>query len=276
MRDSLLSEEAALAFEYGYALERPEALVIWEAQFGDFVNGAQIPLDQFVLSGESKWRQRAGVVLLLPHGYDGQGPEHSSARPERFLSLCSGGNVTVANCTTAAQFFHLVRRQGLTQERRPLVVLTPKSLLRSPRAASGVGDLATGRFHELLLDPDDPQDVRQVVLCSGKVFHDLAQHREEHGLVGTALLRIEQLYPFPRTALTEALERYGHADLVWCQEEPRNMGAWPFILQRFTDLGMPIRYAGRPESPSPATGSYRRHQEQLRHLLERVFGRPPG
>lgn len=272
VRDSLLSEEAALAFEYGYALERPEALVIWEAQFGDFVNGAQIPLDQFVMSGESKWRQRGGLVLLLPHGFDGQGPEHSSARPERFLALCSGGNVTIANCSTSAQFFHLMRRQGLSEPKRPLIVFTPKSLLRSPRAASPVTALAEGGFQELLSDSMDPQGVNRVVLSSGKIFHELDQYREKNGIQGVALLRLEQLYPFPRTRLLEELARYPHAEVVWCQEEPRNMGAWPFILQRFSDLGRTIRYAGRPESPSPATGSYRRHQAEQNRVLERGLG----
>jgi 2-oxoglutarate dehydrogenase E1 component len=269
--DSLLSEEAALAFEYGYAHARADSLVLWEAQFGDFTNGAQIPIDQFVASGESKWKQLSGVVLLLPHGYDGQGPEHSSARPERFLGLCSGGNMTVANCTTSGQFFHLLRRQGRSPEKRPLVVFTPKSGLRDKRAASPVGHLTEGGFRQVILDP--PRDASgpvRVVACTGKVYFDLAQHRDEEGLDDLALLRLEQLYPFPRRAFQEALEELDVRELVWAQEEPRNMGAWSFVLQRMLDLGREVRYAGRPESASPATGSYHRHLAEQAHLVRRA------
>jgi 2-oxoglutarate dehydrogenase E1 component len=269
--DSLLSEEAALAFEYGYAISRPEALVLWEAQFGDFVNGAQIPIDQFIVAGESKWSQKSGVTLLLPHGYDGQGPEHSSARPERFLTLCSGGNITVCNCTTSAQYFHLLRRQGLAPEKRPLVVLTPKSLLRDKRAASSIGDLASGRFREVLADPR-PERVSRVVVSSGKVYYDLAGYREEHGRDDVHLIRLEQLYPFPRRALLAAMEHRGDAPLIWCQEEPRNMGAWSYVRQRLGDVGIAIDYAGRPDSPSPATGSYHRHVAEQAYLVRRAFG----
>jgi len=272
VRDSLLSEEAALAFEYGYALERPDTHVIWEAQFGDFVNGAQIPLDQFVMSGEAKWRQRAGLTLLLPHGFDGQGPEHSSARIERFLALCSAGNVTVANCTTGAQFFHLMRRQGMSNVKRPLVVFTPKSMLRSPLAASPVEDLTRGAFCEWLDDDQPPATATRIILSSGKVYHDLAKQRSETGAEGRLLLRLEQLYPFPKRGLLDQLDRFPEAEVVWCQEEPRNMGAWPFILQRFADMGRPIRYAGRPESSSPATGSHRRHLAEQQHLLDLALG----
>ncbi len=269
--DSLLSEEAALAFEYGYSLARPRALVLWEAQFGDFVNGAQIPIDQFVFAGEAKWREKGGVVLLLPHGYDGQGPEHSSARIERFLSLCANGNATVANCTTTAQYFHLLRRQGLAATKRPLVVFTPKSLLRDAQSASPVEDLARGGFQEVLADPKRPSRPRRIVFSSGKVHYDLAAYRATHEGVEAELVRLEQLYPFPRAALQAVVARASEAELVWCQEEPKNMGPWPFLLQRFADLGWKVRYAGRPQSSSPATGSYRRHGAEQEHLVKRAL-----
>jgi 2-oxoglutarate dehydrogenase E1 component len=268
--DSLLSEEAALAFEYGYALARPETLVIWEAQFGDFVNGAQIPIDQFIVSGESKWKQTSGVTLLLPHGYDGQGPEHSSARPERFLGLCSGGNLSVCNCTTSAQYFHLLRRQGVAKVKRPLIILTPKSLLRDKRAASPIQSLASGRFLELIAD--EPRSATRVVLCSGKVYYDLAEYRAENSRTDVQIVRLEQLYPFPRRALFAELEGRGDVELVWCQEEPRNMGAWSFVVQRLADLGLHATYAGRPDSSSPATGSYQRHRAEQAYLVRRAFG----
>ncbi|MEM9803283.1 MAG: multifunctional oxoglutarate decarboxylase/oxoglutarate dehydrogenase thiamine pyrophosphate-binding subunit/dihydrolipoyllysine-residue succinyltransferase subunit, partial [Planctomycetota bacterium] len=272
--DSLLSEEAALGFEYGYALASPDALVLWEAQFGDFANGAQIPIDQFVVSGEAKWRQLAGLVMLLPHGYDGQGPEHSSARLERFLQSCSGGNMTVANCSSTAQIFHLLRRQGRSGSKRPLVVMTPKSFLRDKRAASPIGDLAEGRFHELITDGQaDPARVERLVLCSGKVGHELATAREEKELDNVAIARVEQLYPFPKDAILAEIDRFPNLkEVVWAQEEPRNMGAWSFVLQRFYDLGRTIRYAGRAESSSPATGSYRRHGAEQEHVFQMAFG----
>jgi 2-oxoglutarate dehydrogenase complex dehydrogenase (E1) component-like enzyme len=257
--DSLLSEEAALAFEYGYSLARPRALVLWEAQFGDFANGAQIPIDQFVFAGETKWREKSGVVLLLPHGYDGQGPEHSSARIERFLSLCSNGNAAVANCSTTAQYFHLLRRQGTAVEKRPLVVFTPKSLLRDAQSASPIEDLAKGSFQEVLEDPKRPSRPRRIVFASGKVYYDLAAYRATHEGIEAELVRLEQLYPFPRAALQALVARSPAAELVWCQEEPKNIGSWPFVMQRFADMGWKVRYAGRPQSSSPATGSYRRH-----------------
>jgi 2-oxoglutarate dehydrogenase E1 component len=267
--DSLLSEEAVLGFEYGYSVARPEALVFWEAQFGDFVNGAQIQIDQFIVSGQAKWRQQAGLVMLLPHGFDGMGPEHSSARPERFLTACSGGNLTVANCTTSAQHFHLVRRQGLAGEKRPLVVLTPKALLRDRRAASPIEDFTQGGFREVIAD--DVAAARRVLLCTGKVYYDLVAWREEHAVQDVAIVRVEQLYPFPRAAILAALEHSGAGETVWVQEEPRNMGAWPFVLQRFVDLGRPIAYAGRPEASSPASGSHSRHLAEQRMVLQRAF-----
>jgi len=271
--DSLLSEEAVVAFEYGYSVANPDALVLWEAQFGDFVNGAQIPIDQFIVSGEAKWRQYGGVMLLLPHGYDGQGPEHSSARLERFLSACSGGNLTVANCTTAAQYFHLLRRQGRTQRKRPVVVMTPKALLRDKRAASPIEDFTRGGFRELIGDTKvEAEGIRRVLLASGKVCHDLATWREEHGHGDVALVNLEQLYPFPKAALVAELARYpSKAEVVWVQEEPRNMGGWLFVLQRFVDMDRQVRYVGRAESASPATGSYRRHQAEQEHFLGQAF-----
>ncbi|MEM7311196.1 MAG: multifunctional oxoglutarate decarboxylase/oxoglutarate dehydrogenase thiamine pyrophosphate-binding subunit/dihydrolipoyllysine-residue succinyltransferase subunit [Planctomycetota bacterium] len=270
--DSLLSEEAALAFEYGYALIRSGSLVIWEAQFGDFVNGAQIGIDQFVLSGEAKWKQRSGVTLLLPHGYDGQGPEHSSARPERFLGLCSGGNARVTNCTTSAQYFHLLRDQG-ADPRRPLVVFTPKSLLRDRRAASAADELASGTFRHVLADERaEAGGVKRIVLCTGKVYYDLEDARAKDARDDVAIVRVEQLYPFPRTELLTLLDRSPDAEVVWCQEEPRNQGFWPFILQRFVDGGRAIAYGGRPEASSPATGSYHRHHAEQAHLVRRALG----
>ena len=272
--NSFLSEEAVLGFEYGYALSRPEAMVIWEAQFGDFANGAQVMLDQFIASGESKWKQTAGLVMLLPHGYDGQGPEHSSARPERYLGLCSAGNMTVADCTTSAQMFHLLRRQGQTETPRPLIVFTPKSLLRDKRAASPIEDFTKGRFEELILDPIvDPKAVKRILLCSGKVVNDLEAYRTENSVEDTAILRLEQLYPFPRQAVKDVIAMYGNAPVTWVQETPRNMGAWSFVLQRFFDMDIPIRYAGRPENSSPATGSHSRHLAEQAYLVSYAFGR---
>ena len=249
-----------------------DAFVVWEAQFGDFANGAQIPIDQFIVSGEAKWRQTSGVTLLLPHGFDGQGPEHSSARPERFLAACSGGNMTVCNCTTAAQYFHLLRRQGEAAVKRPLIVLTPKSLLRDPRAASPIGDLVEGRFQELIPDAQvDPTRAKRLVFCSGKIYHELAKQRAEQGVEDVALTRLEQYYPLPQEAIEAELARFEGCEVVWCQEEPRNMGAWPFVLQRFVDMGRTPRYIGRPESSSPATGSYRRHEFEQARVVERAL-----
>ncbi len=269
--DSLLSEEAALAFEYGYSLARPEALVLWEAQYGDFANGAQIAIDQFIAAGQAKWRERSGVVLLLPHGYDGQGPEHSSARIERFLALVSGGNMVLVNCSTSVQYFHLLRRQGLAREKRPLVVVTPKSLLREKRSASPIEEFSSQPFHEVLEDPARPARPRRIVFCSGKVYYDLAAYRAAHERADVELVRLEQLYPFAREVLRSIVERSPKAELVWCQEEPRNMGPWPWLALRFAELSWNVRYAGRPASASPATGSYRRHLAEQEHLVKRAL-----
>lgn len=273
--DSLLSEEAAVAFEFGYSFlpKTKQSLVIWEAQFGDFVNGAQIPIDQFIVSSEAKWKRSSGLMMLLPHGYDGQGPEHSSARPERLLQLCSTGNIIVANCTTSAQYFHLVRRQGLAGEPRPLIILTPKSLLRDKRAASDISAFGDGRFEEVLTDENAPSKASRVLLCSGKVFYDLEQYREQNSVDDVEILRVEQLYPTPMDQLVALTsKRHPKATVVWVQEEPRNMGAWTFMLQKFLDRGLPLAYAGRPEASSPATGSYSRHKAEQERLVERAFG----
>ncbi len=272
VHDSFLSEEAALAFEFGYSVTRPRVLTIWEAQFGDFANGAQIPIDQFIVSSEAKWRQLSGVVLLLPHGYDGQGPEHSSGRIERFLTQCADGNMSVCNCSTAAQYFHLLRRQGVADPKRPLVVFTPKSLLRDPRAASPIHELTEGRFRELIADAAaDPATTKRLLLCSGKLYHELAQHREEHGHDDVAIARLEQLYPFPRDQVRAEIERLSPDRVVWCQEEPKNMGPFSFVLQRGLDMGVDVAYAGRPVSASPATGSYKRHNAEQEYLVKKAF-----
>lgn len=269
--DSLLSEEAVLAFEYGYCLAHPETMVYWEAQFGDFANGAQIPIDQFIATGEAKWDQRVGLTMLLPHGQDGQGPEHSSARVERFLQLAAEGNLQAVLATTPAQCFHLLRRQGAAgRERKPLVFFTPKSLLRDPRATSEIDALASGSFQEVLTDPVVTDGAKRVVLCSGKVYFDAVDAREAAGRDDVALIRLEQLYPFPRRALIAALERHPGAELVWLQEEPRNQGVWPYLQDRMAFLEHPIRYLGRPTAASPASGSYARHVAEQEQLLAQV------
>ncbi len=289
--NSMLSEEAVLGFEYGYSLAEPNALVLWEAQFGDFANGAQVIIDQFISSGERKWLRMSGLVLLLPHGYEGQGPEHSSARLERYLQLCAEDNWQVANCTTPANYFHILRRQLHRQFRKPLVLMTPKSLLRHKRVVSDLSQFATGSsFHRLLWDdaqllpneaiklkPD--AEIKRVVLCSGKVYYDLYDEREKRGIDDVYLLRVEQLYPFPARALIQELSRFKDADMVWCQEEPKNMGAWSFIEPNLSwvldhigaKYGRP-RYAGRPASAATATGLMRKHQMELKGLLDEALG----
>ncbi len=274
--DSLLSEYAALGFEYGYSTVHTEALVAWEAQFGDFANGAQVIIDQFITAGHGKWGQASGLVLLLPHGYEGQGPEHSSARLERFLTLCAGDNLQVVNATTAAQYFHLLRRQVRRPLRRPLVVLTPKSLLRARHARSRVEELTAGRFREVLDDPGvlDPAGVVRVVLASGKVAYDAMAHRDEHGLPA-AVVRIEQLHPWPEMTVLDTMSRYPAArEVVWLQEEPENMGAWTFVHRRFHRLLRPdytLRHVSRPESASPASGSHTVHVQEQADLLTGAF-----
>ena len=277
--DSPLSELAVLGFEYGYSLAEPRALVAWEAQFGDFSNGAQIIIDQFIASGESKWLRLSGVVMLLPHGYEGQGPEHSSARIERYLQLCAEDNLQVVNCTTPANYFHVLRRQLHREFRKPLIVFTPKSLLRHKRCVSDLDAFGPDScFHRVLYCdkvPSAPKDAKQVVLCSGKVYYDLLEEREKRGITDIHFLRLEQLYPFPVDALAQELEPYKHCDLVWCQEEPRNMGPWSFVSTFIEEVAEDIgfekprpRYAGRPSAASPATGSHKRHVEEQAALLD--------
>ncbi|MHA6691044.1 2-oxoglutarate dehydrogenase E1 component [Devosia sp. A449] len=291
--NSMLSEEAVLGFEYGYSLAEPKALTIWEAQFGDFVNGAQVVIDQFISSGERKWFRMSGLVMLLPHGYEGQGPEHSSARPERFLQLCAEDNMQVANCTTPANYFHILRRQVTRDFRKPLILMTPKSLLRHKRATSGLVELGPDScFHRLLWDdaeaPGVPKTttklvgddkIRRVVLCTGKVYYDLLEDREKKGINDVYLLRIEQLYPFPAKALLDELSRFQNAEIIWCQEEPKNMGAWAFIqpyvewvFDQMGRTGQRVRYTGRPASASTATGLMRTHLAQLQAFLDEALG----
>jgi 2-oxoglutarate dehydrogenase E1 component len=289
--NSMLSEEAVLGFEYGYSLAEPNALTLWEAQFGDFANGAQVVFDQFVSSGERKWLRLSGLVCLLPHGYEGQGPEHSSARLERFLQMCAEDNMQVANCTTPANYFHILRRQLKRDIRKPLILMTPKSLLRHKRAVSRLDELGPATtFHRLLWDdaqmlPDEKiklvadDKIRRVVLCSGKVYYDLYEEREKRGVDDVYILRVEQLYPVPLKALVQELGRFKSAELVWCQEEPRNMGAWHFIesyldwvLKQIGSGQERPRYAGRPASAATATGLMPKHLVQLKALLDEALG----
>ena len=287
--DSMLSEYAVLGFEYGYSLAEPNALTMWEAQFGDFANGAQIMFDQFVSSGESKWLRMSGLVVLLPHGYEGQGPEHSSARPERFLQMCGGDNWIVANCSTPANYFHILRRQLHRSFRKPLILMTPKSLLRHKMAISDVEDFTTGSsFHRVLWDdaqkghsemnlkPD--AEIKRVVMCSGKVYYDLLEERDARGLDDVYLLRLEQFYPFPAQSLSQELQRFKNAEMVWCQEEPKNQGYWTFVEPNIewvlTRIGAkhsrPV-YAGRAASASPATGLASKHKAEQNQLINEAL-----
>ncbi|MDX2102103.1 MAG: 2-oxoglutarate dehydrogenase E1 component [Alphaproteobacteria bacterium] len=279
VHDSPLSEAAVLGFEYGYSLAEPKSLVLWEGQFGDFVNGAQVLIDQFICSAESKWLRMSGLVMLLPHGYEGAGPEHSSARPERFLAACAEDNIQVVNCSTPANYFHVLRRQLKRSFRKPLVIFTPKSLLRLKACQSDLVDFGPGSsFHRVLPDPTnpDPSKVKRVVLCTGKVYYDLAAEREKRGVSDVALVRVEQLYPFPAKTLGAEIARYGKkAEVVWCQEEPYNMGYW-FHVDRLiegvlADIGQKAgrpRYVGRPASAAPATGLLKRHNKEQADLID--------
>ncbi len=290
--NSMLSEEAVLGFEYGYSTAEPRALTLWEAQFGDFANGAQVVFDQFISSGERKWLRMSGLVCLLPHGYEGQGPEHSSARLERYLQMCAEDNMQVANCSTPANYFHILRRQLKREIRKPLILMTPKSLLRHKRAVSRLDEMVSGTtFHRLLWDgaqrapeesgvklvPDDK--IRRVVMCTGKVYYDLYEEREKRGIDDIYLLRIEQLYPFPSKALVAELARFKQAEMVWCQEEPRNQGAWFFVdvfltwvLNQVGATHRQTRYAGRPASASTAVGQMSKHLAQLKQFLDEALG----
>lgn len=275
--DSVLSEEAVLAFEYGYACSEPTSLVMWEAQFGDFVNGAQVVIDQFISSGEQKWGRLCGLVMLLPHGYEGQGPEHSSARLERFMQLCAQHNIQVCTPTTPAQMFHLLRRQMIRKFRKPLIVMTPKSLLRHKLAVSPLEDLSKGKFHTIIPEVDalDASKVNRVILCCGKVYYDLLQKRRDDQLNQVAIVRIEQLYPFPKKALIAELEKFPAAKtIVWCQEEPQNQGVWFSSQHNIIDCLKPdqsLSYAGRPFAAAPAVGSSVLHAEQQQALITQAL-----
>ena len=276
--DSLLSEEAVLAFEYGYATADPDTLVVWEAQFGDFANGAQVVIDQFITSGEAKWGRLCGLTLMLPHGFEGQGPEHSSARLERFLQLCAQDNIQVCVPTLPAQMFHLLRRQIVRPVRKPLVILSPKSLLRYPASSSSLDDLGRGVFHPVIDDPRAPRQAKRVVACSGRVWFDLEATRAEHGLDDVALVRVEQLYPFPEEAFRTVLNAYPEAGtFVWAQEEPMNQGAWFQTLHHLNHCapaGRHFHYAGRPAAAAPASGYTSRHRAELEALLADALETP--
>lgn len=269
--NSLLSEYGVLGFEYGYAMARPTTMVIWEAQFGDFNNGAQIIIDQFITSAEEKWKVMNGLVMYLPHGFEGQGPEHSSGRLERFLASCAENNIQVANCSTPASFFHLLRRQMKRPFRKPLVVFTPKSLLRHPQCISALDELSRGNFLEIIDDEHvTPEKVDRVLVCSGKIYYELLEEKKTKGFHNTAILRMEQLYPLPEKQLKARLEKYKTARrIIWVQEEPQNMGAWPFLALNLTNV--PLSVIARPPSASPASGSSRFHQMQQKKIIEKAF-----
>jgi len=273
--DSLLSEYAAMGYEYGYSVERADALVLWEAQFGDFANGAQTVIDEFISSAEQKWGQRSSVVLLLPHGYEGQGPDHSSARIERYLQLCAENNMTVARPSTPASHFHLLRRQAYARPRRPLVVFTPKAMLRLKGATSEVSDFTTGRFEPVIDDSrvTDKAAVKRVILTSGKIYYDIIAELDKREEKSVAVVRMEQYYPTPISEINAALEQYPNADIVWTQDEPENQGAWPFIcLELVKHLkGRTIKVASRPASASPATGSSKRSAQEQADLIEKAL-----
>ncbi len=274
--DSLLSEEAAMGFEFGYAMSHATAMVLWEAQFGDFANGAQVIIDQFLAASETKWQRASGLTLLLPHGYEGQGPEHSSARLERFLQLSAEGNWRVANCTTAAQYFHLLRDQGLRRPRRPLILMTPKSLLRHAEVPSPFAAFTSGAFQPVIGDATAPAETKRVLLCSGKIYYDLTKARKAKKATEPAIIRVEQLYPFPADAIARELSRYPQMrECYWAQEEPENMGAWTFVAPRLRPLlpsALELRHISRHESPSPAAGSLRRHNQEQSALVAEALG----
>jgi len=289
--DSALSEEAVLGFEYGYSLAEPNTLVMWEAQFGDFANGAQVIVDQFLSSGERKWLRMSGLVMLLPHGYEGQGPEHSSARLERYLQMCAEDNMQVANCSTPSNYFHILRRQIHRPFRKPLILMTPKSLLRHKKAVSTLAEMAEGSsFHRVLHDDAERRPevagvklvaddkIRRVILCSGKVYYDLLEDREKKQIKDVYIMRLEQFYPWPMKSLMTELGRFKNAELVWCQEEPKNMGGWTFVdswleltLDRLNIKAKRARYVGRPASASTAAGTMSRHLKELETFLNEAF-----
>jgi 2-oxoglutarate dehydrogenase E1 component len=270
--NSLLSEYAVVGFDYGYAMASPNTLTIWEAQFGDFSNGAQIMIDQYISAAEDKWKLQNGLVMLLPHGYEGQGAEHSSARMERYLQLCARDNMYIVDVTTPAQMFHVMRRQMKVNFRKPLIVFTPKSLLRHPKAVSSVDEFASGRFQEVLDDESaDSKKVRTIVFCTGKFYYDLLNEKEKMNRDDVALVRVEQLFPLPAKQMDAILEKYGKADdLVWAQEEPRNMGAWSHMMMHYSEAKR-LRVASRRYYASPAAGSAVRSKNRHQQVIDYVF-----
>ena len=276
--DSVLTENAVLGFEYGYTTSDPMRLVVWEAQFGDFANGAQVMIDQFIAAGEAKWGRICSLVMLLPHGYEGQGPEHSSARPERYLQLCAEHNMQVCVPSTPAQIYHLLRRQMLRHCRRPLIVMSPKSLLRHKDAVSTLEELADGTFQNVIGESEEiaAKNVKRVIACSGKIYYELVAHRREHKIKDVAIIRVEQQYPFPHDDFTATLENFPQAkEVVWCQEEPQNQGAWYRLRAYLREDALPkqvVAYAGRPVSASTAVGYMAKHAQQQQQLIEDAFG----
>ncbi len=272
--NSLLAEAGVLGFEYGYAVTRPQVLTLWEAQFGDFVNNAQCVIDLFIASGQTKWQQLCGLTLLLPHGWEGLGPEHSSARLERFLQLCANDNMQVANPTTPAQYFHLLRRQIKAPFRKPLILMTPKSLLRHPMAVSSLKDLTHGQFSPILGDAEATTSAKKVIFCSGKIYYQLIARRQQINADDTAIIRVEMLHPFPEKALEAVIGRYKKAkDWTWVQEEPENMGAWQFMRPRLAPLlKKPLDYVGRNAAASPATGFPKIYKMEQDGIVDRAIG----
>jgi 2-oxoglutarate dehydrogenase E1 component len=272
--NSLLAEAGVLGFEYGYAVTRPQTLTLWEAQFGDFVNNAQCVIDLFIASGQAKWQQLCGLTLLLPHGWEGLGPEHSSARLERFLQLCADDNMQVGNPTTPAQYFHLLRRQVKAPFRKPLILMTPKSLLRHPQAVSGLKDLTDGQFSPILDDADAAASVKKVIFCSGKIYYQLIVRRQQINAADTAIVRVEMLHPFPEKALEAVIGRYKKATVwTWVQEEPENMGAWQFMRTRLAPLlKKPLLFVGRNAAASPATGFPKIYKMEQDGIVDRAVG----
>jgi 2-oxoglutarate dehydrogenase E1 component len=278
--NSILSEEAALGFEYGFSAASPDTLVIWEAQFGDFANGAQVVIDQFIVAAEQKWRLLCGLALMLPHGYEGQGPEHTSARIERFLQMAAQDNIQVCHPSTPAQMFHLLRRQVIRPYRKPLIIFSPKSTLRRKASFSPLDDLAKGGFRAVIgeVEAIDASAVERLVLCSGKVYYDIVETRREKGIDGIAVARIEQLNPYPADAVAAELSRYPHLrEVVWAQEEPENQGAWYFVRDRLTAAltsRQTLLYAGRPIMAAPSGGDYHRHLERQKQLVDKALNLP--
>ncbi|MEK7771846.1 MAG: 2-oxoglutarate dehydrogenase E1 component, partial [Pseudomonadota bacterium] len=275
--DSMLSEEAVLGFEYGYATTQPDELVIWEAQFGDFANGAQVVIDQFIASGEAKWGRVCGLVMMLPHGYEGQGPEHSSARLERYLQLCADYNIQVCVPSTPAQMFHMLRRQMIRLLRKPLIIMSPKSMLRLKESVSSLEDLAQGHFYPVISEIEnlDPKKIKRMIVCSGKIYYELLAYRKEHQITDMAIIRLEQLYPFPHEEFQAEIDRYGSAkEVIWCQEEPGNQGAWHRIqhyLLRHMQPHQILGYALRPSSASPSDGYMAKHRIKQNELIAAAF-----